>query len=62
MSVYELYALRCVGEGVPEVIKPEHRDLLIRMGLVRINGTGILEITQDGKRRLVRAQASDRIN
>ena len=52
MSPYELHALRCVGEGMPQAILAEHRNLLIRMGLARVNGGGVLEVTEDGKRRL----------
>ena len=53
MSLYELHALRRVSEGMPEDIEPAHKDLLLRMGLAKINGRGALEITEQGKRRLV---------
>jgi hypothetical protein len=33
-------------------LKPEHKDLLIRMGLARVNGRGLLELTEDGRQRL----------
>jgi hypothetical protein len=52
MSTYELHALRYLGEGRPEVISAQHRELLIRMGLAKLNSNGDLEITEDGVRRL----------
>jgi hypothetical protein len=53
MSTFELRALRCVGEGLPQAIEPAHRDLLIRMGLARVKDVGgDLELTEDGARRL----------
>ena len=53
MSPFEVLALRRVGEGLPGGIKPDHRDLLIRMQLAKVNGRGLLELTEDGRRRLV---------
>jgi hypothetical protein len=52
MSPLELRALRYVGERMPEVVEAAHRELLVRMGLARVNGGGVLEITEDGMRRL----------
>ena len=52
MSPFEVRALRCVGKGLPDAITPDHRDLLIRMQLAKVNGTGLLELTEDGRRRL----------
>jgi hypothetical protein len=52
MSPVEVRALRCVGEGLPDAITPDHRDLLIRMQLAKVNGAGLLELTEDGRRRL----------
>jgi hypothetical protein len=52
MSPLELRALHYLGEGQQEVIADAHRELLVRMGLARVNGGGVLEITEDGMRRL----------
>jgi ribosomal protein L30/L7E len=52
MSPFEVHALRCVGDGSSHAIKPDHRDLLIRMRLAKVNGSGELELTEDGRRRL----------
>lgn len=52
MSPFEVRALRCVGDGSPGAIKPDHRDLLIRMQLAKVNGSGELELTEDGRQRL----------
>jgi hypothetical protein len=52
MSPFEVRALRCVGDGSPDAIKPDHRELLIRMQLARVSGSGLLELTEDGRRRL----------
>ena len=52
MSPVEVLALRFVGGEMAETIKPEHRNLLIRMGLARFNSAGTLEITEEGRVRL----------
>ena len=52
MSPFEVRALRRVGDGLPDVIKPDHRDLLIRMQLAKVNASGLLELTEYGRRRL----------
>jgi len=52
MSPFEVQALRRVGEGLPDAITPDHRDLLIRMQLAKADGSGLLELTEDGRRRL----------
>jgi len=52
MSTVELRALRCVGEGRPDDVEEAHKELLVRMGLARGSGSGQLEITEDGTRRL----------
>ena len=48
MSPFEVHALLCVGDGSPDAIKPDHRDLQIRMQLAKVNGSGLLELTEDG--------------
>jgi hypothetical protein len=52
MSPHELQALRALGDGLSDVIADQHRDLLIRMGLGRLEGGGVLKITDAGARRL----------
>lgn len=56
MSPFELQALRRVAEGLPDTIKPEHRDLLTRMQLAQVNGGGSLELTEAGRQRLAAEQ------
>jgi hypothetical protein len=38
MSPYELRSLRSLGEGQGKLIADAHRELLVRMGLARVNG------------------------
>jgi hypothetical protein len=52
MSPYELRSLRRLGQGLPEAVADEHKELLVRMRLARVNDGGVLEITEDGTRRL----------
>lgn len=52
MSISELRALRRVGEGMPVEIEAVHRELLVRMGLAKVSAGNVLEITEDGIRRL----------
>jgi hypothetical protein len=57
MSNYELQALRRSSEGLPEAVSEHHGELLVRMGLAKINSNGKLELTADGARRLAAERA-----
>jgi hypothetical protein len=52
MSPIEVNALRRVDSGLTVLIAAQHRDLLIRMELVRRSALGRLELTETGKQRL----------
>lgn len=52
MSAFELLALCRVSDGMSEVIEVTHRELLVRMGLAKVNSGGVLEAIEDGMRRL----------
>ena len=51
MSTYELRALRYLWRGLLDLIEEDNRDLLVRMGLAKVNIKGTLEITEDGRHR-----------
>jgi hypothetical protein len=51
MSAYEIRSLRYLWRGLPELIAEAHRELLVRMGLARVNIGGTLEITEAGTQR-----------
>src|SRR5262245_31655539 len=51
MSANELRALRYLWRGHPELVEEANRELLVRMGLARINISGTLEITKAGTNR-----------
>ncbi len=51
MNACELKALRYLWRNLPRYIEKEHGELLVRMGLAKVNAEGTLEITEDGKRR-----------
>jgi hypothetical protein len=48
----EVSALRRVNDGLADLISQQDRDLLIRMGLAKLNGLGRLKVTPAGKQRL----------
>ena len=51
MNACELRALRYLWRNLPQYIEQEHGELLVRMGLAKVNAGGTLEITEDGRRR-----------
>lgn len=52
MSPIEVNALRRAASGLAVLISAQHKDLLIRMPLARVNKEGRLELTEAGKERL----------
>jgi hypothetical protein len=52
MSPIEANALRRVDSGLAVLIAAQHRELLIRMELIRMSALGRLELTETGKQRL----------
>jgi hypothetical protein len=52
MSPIEVNALRRAASGLAVLISTQHKDLLIRMQLARVNEEARLEITEAGKQRL----------
>ena len=51
MSAYALRALRYLRRGLPDLIEEANRELLVRMGLAKVNTGGTLEITEAGTHR-----------
>ena len=51
MSPCELRALRYLWRGHPELVEEANRELLVRMGLAKVNIAGTLEITEAGTHR-----------
>ena len=51
MSADELRALRYLWRGLPKLVGETHTELLVRMGLAKVNVEGTLEITQAGTHR-----------
>ena len=52
LSPAEVKTLVCLRRGRVKVIRREHEDLLLSMGLVRVSESGRLKLTEDGRRRL----------
>jgi hypothetical protein len=52
MSPIEGNVLRRAASGLAVLISAEHKDLLIRLQLARLNEEGRLEVTEAGKQRL----------
>jgi hypothetical protein len=52
LSPLEVSALRRADDGLADLISQQDRDLLIRMGLAKVNGLGRLKVTEAGKQRL----------
>ena len=52
MSALEVNALRRVQDGSADLIPQQDRDLLMRMGLVKLNGLGRMKLTEAGRQRL----------
>ena len=52
LSPAEVEALVCLRRGRVKVMRREHEDLLLSMGLVRVSKSGGLKLTEDGLRRL----------
>ena len=53
LSPIEVNALHRAASGLAVLISAQHKDLLIRMQLARLNEEGRLEVTEAGKQRLV---------
>jgi hypothetical protein len=53
MNAYELRALRYLWRGVPQFIDEANRELLISMGLARVNIEETLQITEAGTHRFM---------
>jgi len=51
MSAHELRALRYLVRKMPQFIEEANRELLIRIGLAKVNTGGTLEITEAGTHR-----------
>ena len=51
MSAYELRALRYLWRGMPQFIEEANGELLVRMGLAKVNIGGTLKITEAGTHR-----------
>jgi hypothetical protein len=51
MSALELRALRYLWRGLPDLVDEANRELLVRMGLARVNIGGTLDITEAGAHR-----------
>jgi len=51
MSACEIRALRYLWRGLPNLVEGTDGELLVRMGLARVNSRGTLEITEDGRHR-----------
>jgi hypothetical protein len=49
MSPLEVSALRRAASGLAVLISAQHKDLLIRMQLARLNEEGRLELTEAGE-------------
>jgi len=53
MNAYDVRALSYLWWRLPQYIEEDYRELLVRMGLAKVNTEGTLEITEDGKRRFM---------
>jgi hypothetical protein len=49
LSPYELRALRYLWRGLLDLIEEDNSELLVRMGLAKVNTGGTLEITRPGR-------------
>jgi hypothetical protein len=56
LSPVELTALRRVANGLAGSVLPNHRDLLILMGLAGLAPNGDVVLTEAGKQRLAEEQ------
>ncbi len=52
LSPLEMSALRRAQNGLADLISQQDRDLLIRMGLAKVNALGRLKVTEAGRQRL----------
>jgi len=52
LSPNEIESLRCVASGLGERISPVRRNMLVDMGLVRMDSSGVLALTEAGASRL----------
>jgi hypothetical protein len=59
LSPSELNALRRVANGLAQHLPPIHKDLLISMGLIVVNLSGRLVLTEAGRQRLIATDARD---
>ena len=48
LSPAEVETLVCLRRGRVKVMRREHEDLLLSMGLVRVSESGRLKLTEDG--------------
>ena len=51
LSPAEVETLVCLRRGRVKVVRREHEDLLLSMGLVRVSESGRLKLTEGGLRR-----------
>jgi hypothetical protein len=60
LSPGEVNALRRVASGLANFLAPNHRHLLISMGLITLTLGGHLVLTEEGRQRLANVALGDR--
>jgi hypothetical protein len=58
----EIDALRRVGIAIANSLPRAHRERLVSLGLITLNGSGVFVLTRGGKERLAEEKASGRLD
>ncbi|GEP61526.1 hypothetical protein RSO01_86920 [Reyranella soli] len=53
MNAYDVRALSYLWWHLPQYIEEDYGQLLVRIGLAKVNTRGTLEITEEGMRRFM---------